>query len=559
MSAATGSGKTLAYVLPIVQSLKNRVCTRMRAIIVVPTRELIGQVERTVRECAAGTNLQAGIATGSQALATEQANLISKNRIYDPEAYHSLVEKLDNIARLDSDIFAEEADEQRINEDGEDLWPGFVPTYNSKVDILVCTPGRLVDHIKATHGFSLADLEWLVIDEADRLLDQSFQEWAEVVNDAIDQRAKPETATKVTSRPSFAALRPPKPRVRKVILSATMTRDLDRLALLKLWNPKLVLLEGAQDSLHALSATSLVSVMSLPPDLHECAVPVSTGADKPLYLLQILLGTFGNAATLGSTGKSRSAHKKTESSSDSGPSSDSLDGTNSSISDDKSSDSSGELESSEAQSMPSDDDSPASEGGDLHEPDMFAKHTLDNHIPTAQAAPKILIFTSSTESADRLSHLLSHLHPPYSPILDTLTKSSPAGSRSKLATLRSGRKRILIATDRASRGLDVPDLTQVINYDMPHSVTSYVHRVGRTARAGKYGEAWTLVEDREAGWFWNAIAKSPEIGRGDRKVARVRVDSNGQAFGEDMRTRYVDALQNLERDVKDSIGRPVKS
>jgi len=536
----------------------------MRAIIVVPTRELVGQVERTARECAIGTNLHVGVATGSQALTSEQVNLISKDRTHDPESYHNLLKNLDDIARLDSDILVEDADEQRLLEDGEDLWPGFVPVYNSKVDILVCTPGRLVDHIKSTHGFSLADLEWLVIDEADRLLDQSFQEWADVVNEAIDQRENSETTTKPKAWPSFTTLRSPKPRVRKVILSATMTRDLDRLALIKLWNPKLVLMEGIEHSMDNSNGTALegASAMSLPPYLHECAVPVSTGADKPLYLLQILLGALESPETLTSTGESRSMRKRTESVCEPVSSSDPSDGTDSSISDDMSSDSASESESSEAESTTSSEGSPnAKEENASHVPDMLAKQTLNDHVQTAPApaAPKILIFTSSTESADRLTHLLSHLHPPCSSILDTLTKSSSAGSRATLAALRSGRKRILIATDRASRGLDVPDITQVINYDMPHSVTSYVHRVGRTARAGKSGEAWTLVEDREAGWFWNAIAKSPEIGRGDQKVARVRVESNGQAFGQEMRRRYAEALQLLERDVKDTAGRSGRS
>jgi len=116
---------------------------------------------------------------------------------------------------------------------------------------------------------------------------------------------------------------------------------------------------------------------------------------------------------------------------------------------------------------------------------------------------------------------------------------------------------ILIATDRASRGLDLPNLFNVINYDMPHSITGYIHRVGRTARAGKAGSAWTLVADREAAWFWNAIARgkgsggteNDKIERAEgKKLERVRYvldDLNQEA-----RQNYSNALSRLKQDVQ---------
>jgi len=56
---------------------------------------------------------------------------------------------------------------------------------------------------------------------------------------------------------------------------------------------------------------------------------------------------------------------------------------------------------------------------------------------------------------------------------------------------------ILIATDVASRGLDVKDITVVINYDMPNSIEDYVHRIGRTGRAGAKGVAYSFVNSKE--------------------------------------------------------------
>ena len=66
-----------------------------------------------------------------------------------------------------------------------------------------------------------------------------------------------------------------------------------------------------------------------------------------------------------------------------------------------------------------------------------------------------------------------------------------------LATFVGGRTRILVATNVAARGLDVPNVSHVINYDLPEDVETYVHRIGRTARAGKDGVAVTLVGETE--------------------------------------------------------------
>ncbi len=66
-----------------------------------------------------------------------------------------------------------------------------------------------------------------------------------------------------------------------------------------------------------------------------------------------------------------------------------------------------------------------------------------------------------------------------------------------LASFVGGRTRILVATNVASRGLDIPNVSHVINYDLPEDVETYVHRIGRTARAGKDGVAVTLIGETE--------------------------------------------------------------
>jgi ATP-dependent RNA helicase DDX49/DBP8 len=66
-----------------------------------------------------------------------------------------------------------------------------------------------------------------------------------------------------------------------------------------------------------------------------------------------------------------------------------------------------------------------------------------------------------------------------------------------LSQFRAGEAQVLVATDVASRGLDIPDVGLVINYDVPHNPDDYIHRVGRTARAGRKGESVTLVGQRD--------------------------------------------------------------
>jgi ATP-dependent RNA helicase DeaD len=70
-----------------------------------------------------------------------------------------------------------------------------------------------------------------------------------------------------------------------------------------------------------------------------------------------------------------------------------------------------------------------------------------------------------------------------------------------LAAFVGGRTRILVATNVAARGLDIPNVSHVINYDLPEDVETYVHRIGRTARAGKDGVAATLIGTSEKGDF----------------------------------------------------------
>jgi ATP-dependent RNA helicase RhlE len=105
-----------------------------------------------------------------------------------------------------------------------------------------------------------------------------------------------------------------------------------------------------------------------------------------------------------------------------------------------------------------------------------------------------LVFTQTRRGADKLSQVLSaNKH-------DVVTLHSDRNQSQRnraLASFRSGRARVLVATDVAARGIDVDDISYVINYEVPATVEDYIHRVGRTARAGRLGSALTLVSPEE--------------------------------------------------------------
>eukprot|EP01106_Pelomyxa_sp_JSP_P011060 TRINITY_DN290_c0_g1_i8.p1 TRINITY_DN290_c0_g1~~TRINITY_DN290_c0_g1_i8.p1 ORF type:complete len:236 (-),score=28.06 TRINITY_DN290_c0_g1_i8:135-842(-) len=107
---------------------------------------------------------------------------------------------------------------------------------------------------------------------------------------------------------------------------------------------------------------------------------------------------------------------------------------------------------------------------------------------------KVLIFVRTKLRASQLSELL------YSEGIDNVLLSSSigqAGREESFESFRSGKCGIMVATDVASRGLDVKDIAYVINFDFPMDVSIYVHRIGRTARAGQPGTAITFFSEHD--------------------------------------------------------------
>jgi ATP-dependent RNA helicase DeaD len=119
-------------------------------------------------------------------------------------------------------------------------------------------------------------------------------------------------------------------------------------------------------------------------------------------------------------------------------------------------------------------------------------------ILDAETPPLTMIFCRTKLGVDELGEQL--LARGYQ--VETLHGDLSQAQRDRvMRRFRTGQADVLIATDVAARGLDIENVSHVINYDIPESAEAYVHRIGRTARAGKSGEAITLVLPREVRWL----------------------------------------------------------
>jgi len=115
-----------------------------------------------------------------------------------------------------------------------------------------------------------------------------------------------------------------------------------------------------------------------------------------------------------------------------------------------------------------------------------------------ESIQRALVFTRTKHGANKIAKRLSKVKIPTEAIHGN--KSQPARLQA-LEKFRSGRVRVLVATDIASRGLDVDGITHVINYELPKEAESYVHRIGRTARAGTDGIALSLCDAGEKSYL----------------------------------------------------------
>jgi ATP-dependent RNA helicase RhlE len=130
----------------------------------------------------------------------------------------------------------------------------------------------------------------------------------------------------------------------------------------------------------------------------------------------------------------------------------------------------------------------------VHHADNGAKRGLLSGLLADAALSRVIVFTRTKRGADRVA---KHLAADGVRVAALHGNKSQSSREKALDSFRAGRTRVLVATDIASRGIDVDDVTHVINYDLPNDAESYVHRIGRTARAGASGVAISFCDPSE--------------------------------------------------------------
>lgn len=131
----------------------------------------------------------------------------------------------------------------------------------------------------------------------------------------------------------------------------------------------------------------------------------------------------------------------------------------------------------------------------MHPVDKSRKRALLSHLVAEGDWQQVLVFTRTKHGANRLADQLNR---------DGLTAAAIHGNKSQnartkaLNDFKSGAVRLLVATDIAARGLDIEELPHVVNYELPNVPEDYVHRIGRTGRAGAQGQATSLVSSDES-------------------------------------------------------------
>ncbi|XP_033638586.1 ATP-dependent RNA helicase DDX51-like [Asterias rubens] len=359
VSAPTGSGKTLAFAIPIVQALLYRMVPRIRALVVLPTRDLAQQVHKVFTSLCKGTSLKPALVGGLKKFGQEQRMLVETSN-------------------------------------GE-----------TQCDIVVATPGRLVDHINKTQGFSLQHLRFLVIDEADRMMDQISQDWIAQVEKCAYKDSRRQTPGPITVA-SCSKIQMP---LQKLLFSATLSQNPEKLTQLNLFQPRLITSvvtsknrrkQKQVDGQEALEERGeFVGKFTTPFGLKERYIQCTPG-EKPLVVL---------------------------------------------------------------------------------------------HLIQSLKLSQILCFANTIESTHRLYHLLKLIG---GIEVAEFSSNQTAGQRRQiLKQFKAGKIELLICSDAMARGMDIENARYVISYDMPPYIKTYIHRVGRTARAGKTGVAYSLLQEYE--------------------------------------------------------------
>ncbi|KAG7360673.1 DEAD/DEAH box helicase domain protein [Nitzschia inconspicua] len=463
-AAPTGSGKTLSFVLPVLNALAHRNVQRLRALVILPSRDLAQQVHAVFQRYSQGSNLTIGLAIGQTDFSAEQKSLILGDDDTAGGFQHPCLPHLRHVMNpgnleMELDAMADDLYTGGRNSEARKKIPA---GGLSAVDILVCTPGRLVDHLDNTPGFTLQHLRFLVIDEADRLLSQSYHGWIHRVLDNVyappqsDKGTTSSNIEPVTFRrseyddsTSNASSIVQKIQLRKMLFSATLTKDPQKLAALKLTNPKYFNAHHLKrTNSEGGSKNAKESLYRMPERLQENFVEC-TAEQKPLVLLALLLQRLQERAN---------------------------------------------------------------------------NNTREKEM--------IVVFTSSLQSTHRLARLLQLLwqaagysDPPME-FSSTLNQHQRSQLMDRCNDPNDHSVTVLVCSDGMSRGMDLASVRVVIHYDLPSMSKTYVHRCGRTARAGQDGQAIALLKGKgQIGQFRRLrrlIADPEQVAKTTVKTSLVR-------------------------------------
>ncbi|CCM01137.1 uncharacterized protein FIBRA_03185 [Fibroporia radiculosa] len=479
IQSQTGSGKTLSFLLPIIQDLLplsslsfiDRSIGTL-AIIIAPTRELAKQISDVL-----DTLLKLRLRPQDESAQQSDAA---------PRLTRWLVSGL--------------------------LTGGSTRTHEKArlrkgVPILVSTPGRLLDHLQNTESFNVGKCRWLVLDEADRLMDLGFEESIQGILKGLDGRRKLAMQAVEEGNSMEVGGWDWERKRRTVLCSATIREDVQKLAGTTLKDP--VVIKATDNALFTPDSNGEDKVGGT-----VDSAPSNQSFTPPSQLSQkyVIVPLKLRLVTLVALLRSLLAQSQTKR----GTKiivflscTDSVDfhwhllgGT--SMDDDQ-------------DLSPSDIEGKSEDG--IENEGSFPRRTDDPDLPgnvevKSALLPEASIFRlhGSLPLQTRLASLRG-----FSATPSVRSQDNPSSS-------------VLLCTSVASRGLDLPLVRAVVQYDLPTEggATEYIHRVGRTARVGKGGEAWSIVAPSEADWVkWVEEKIQGSSGHDDRGEKRKNIALEG--------------------------------
>ncbi|KAG6335315.1 hypothetical protein ID866_3778 [Astraeus odoratus] len=445
IQSQTGSGKTLAFLLPIVHDLLplstlsyiDRSIGTL-AIIIAPTRELAKQISDVLDSLL-------------------KLKLHSESESEDGENSQRYTRWL--VSGLLSGGATKTHEKARLRKG---------------IPILVSTPGRLLDHLQNTSSFNVGKCRWLVLDEADRLMELGFEDTIKGIIQSLDGRRRLAVQAVKEGRSREVGGWGWERRRRTILCSATIREDVQKLAGTALMDPIMIKSfddkQESQETLHggdAATVGSSTTKFTPPSQLVQkyVIVPLKLRLVTLIALLRSILAQ--NQTRKGckiivflSCTDSVDFHWRL------------LGGTRMD----------GEGQQADTLDLESSD-----KKSDMDEAAVKSRAIDEEVAVQSPLFPDTLIFRlhGSLATSTRLASLRGF--------------STTSSTKGKLPFMSSS---ILLCTSVASRGLDLPLVRAVIQYDLPTEggCKEYVHRVGRTARAGRGGEAWSFVAPSESEW-----------------------------------------------------------